>query len=751
MNPLSTLPPRFINWALSPDGVKLPVGLDGKTINAMEPANWKTLEQAQQCKYPLAYVVTEKDNLFFLDLDKCLQDDGNWSVEATQIFQSFPGAMYEISQSGTGLHIMGKCNPLVLADRKNRWDGWKELYVKDRFVAFGPHGWHWNGTPDPGRDHTHTLRTIAPQREWQADGGVTEATGRDPEWSGPEDDDELLQRALASTGGAMAAFGQRATFKQLWEADDALANFYPAENDRPDKRAWDHSRADGALLAQLAFWTGKDWARMDRLFRRSALMRPKWDRMDYRSKSVSEAIQMTSGVYKQSSRSEAPGATDSAVVSSDTFMTISEQITYFNGCIYVRDQNKMFMPDGTLVSDRSFAADKGGYIFQIDPSNAGATSRTKNAFEAFTQNRGHAFPKCYNITFDPTKPTGEIIDNNVNMWVKPKVIAREGDVTPFLDLMRLMLPNDQDRAIILNFMASMVQNPGVKFRWAPVVQGGQGNGKTFMSRCLSYAVGDQVTHRPASDNLGEKYNGFLENRLLIVVEEIYAADRREMLEMMKPWITNDEIEVRRMATEKRMVRNFANFILLTNHKDGVTVGKNDRRYAIFYTAQQTEDDVLATGMTGEYWANMHEWFNAEGKHAIAAYLQNFQIDPALDPAGACNRAPRTSSTDEAIKSSLGRVEAEIIEAIESNVVGFRGGWVSSWAMSRLFQERGIKVARNKWRGIMEGIGFEPCGDIVGGRSPFPIFQEANSRPTLFIEKGKTGTVEDYSRAQGYGI
>ena len=32
-----------------------------------------------------------------------------------------------------------------------------------------------------------------------------------------------------------------------------------------------------ALCALLAFWTGKDTARMDRLFRRSGLMRPKWD------------------------------------------------------------------------------------------------------------------------------------------------------------------------------------------------------------------------------------------------------------------------------------------------------------------------------------------------------------------------------------------------------------------------------------------------------------------------------------------
>jgi NrS-1 polymerase HBD domain len=39
----------------------------------------------------------------------------------------------------------------------------------------------------------------------------------------------------------------------------------------------DDSRADMALVAHLRFWTGADRARVDRLFRRSGLMRPKWD------------------------------------------------------------------------------------------------------------------------------------------------------------------------------------------------------------------------------------------------------------------------------------------------------------------------------------------------------------------------------------------------------------------------------------------------------------------------------------------
>ncbi len=39
----------------------------------------------------------------------------------------------------------------------------------------------------------------------------------------------------------------------------------------------DDSRADLALCSYLAFWTNNDLQMMDSLFRKSGLMRPKWD------------------------------------------------------------------------------------------------------------------------------------------------------------------------------------------------------------------------------------------------------------------------------------------------------------------------------------------------------------------------------------------------------------------------------------------------------------------------------------------
>jgi hypothetical protein len=74
------------------------------------------------------------------------------------------------------------------------------------------------------------------------------------------DDEELLERALSAANGSK--------FARLW-AGDASAH------------GGDASAADLALAGMLAFWSGGDLGQMDRLFRRSALMRAKWDERHY--------------------------------------------------------------------------------------------------------------------------------------------------------------------------------------------------------------------------------------------------------------------------------------------------------------------------------------------------------------------------------------------------------------------------------------------------------------------------------------
>src|SRR3546814_498151 len=112
---------------------------------------------------------------------------------------------------------------------------------------------------------------MVPDRQSTADGPPVDWVDRPrPDYDGPTDDDELIRRATASRS-PLATLGVRATFAQLWNADAALGGFWPDEGGQ--NRSFNHSSADMALCNALAWWTGCNPIRMERLFQRSALWR----------------------------------------------------------------------------------------------------------------------------------------------------------------------------------------------------------------------------------------------------------------------------------------------------------------------------------------------------------------------------------------------------------------------------------------------------------------------------------------------
>lgn len=734
------LPDQFLVYMLVPKATggndKIPVDHQGRAINAHSPANWTdraTAEAAAErlgANYGVAFDLTADDPWFFLDLDKCYDTaSGQWKPEAVAIFQSFKGAWGEVSSSGTGLHVMGLCRPAELAHKRRKWDGWLEFYTEGRFVAFGKTGWSKIGGDDPVEyDFTPTLAALVPDKQTLGDLPV----GVDPRWTGTDDDDDLIRQMLASAPrGAGAVFGGRATAADLWNANvEVLTRCFPGYTG-----GFDHSAADAALLAHLAFWTGRDMPRMDRLFRRSALMREKYElRSDYRSDSIQNAARLCQKVYDQPRKPE-------AAVSGEVYLSIPEQIQHFKGCVYILDSHRVMVEGGMVLKPEQFNVQYGGHIFEMQPDGTGPT---KKAFEAFTESRGHRFPKATRRCFRPDLEPGLILpDGSVNTYYRPDVMVTRDDPAPFLDLLTRLLPDARDRLILTSYLAAVVQYPGVKFQWAPVLQGCEGNGKTAVFSTVAYAVGREYTHSPKAEHLANQFNSYIEGRVFILVEEVHMQGKREMLDVLKPLITNVEMEIEGKGENKRMIENRANWGFCTNHRNAVIKSKNDRRYAMFFTAQQEVEDLKRDGMSGEYFPNLYQWLRAGGYAAVAGYLHNFAIPDEFNPATKCHRAPETSSTTEAMKESLTGPELEIIEATNDNTVGFRGGWVSSVALDALMSKKGFRLSRNSMATIMRDLGFKEWG-----RATRAIMEEGGKRPILY-RRGEGGEFREYLAAQSY--
>ncbi len=755
--------------------------------------------------YGVGFLFTPNDPFFFLDIDNCLNPDGQtWSPLALELLGAFPGAAVEVSSSGRGLHVFGVGVPSVAHSNKNT-DLDLEFYTESRFVALTGSG----AIGDAGTNHALNLTPVLSKYFPQSVAVNREMWSSEPvdDWAGPEDDDELIAKMLSARTAANV-FSGKPNLQALWECDeDALAKSYP-----DSVRAFDASSADAALAQHLAFWTGNNCDRIYLLMWRSGLVRDKWSRDDYLERTILRAISLqdrfyceidtsiadkfgagridassdaqrdfaeriraqvvaksnevhatllcqtrTSAKFWLDNQDKTPeqlvamlkpvesvptaiSALSPELVSGYQYLGATLMIEHFAGCVYIRDMHRILTPNGALLKSEQFNAMYGGYVFQVDERG---DKTTRKAWDAFTESQCVRFPKVDTTIFKPMSAPGGFIENNgftaVNTYVPIETPRVRGDLTPFLTHLNKLLPNERDREILISYMAACVQHKGVKFQWCPLIQGTAGNGKTLLTRCVKFAVGDRYSYMPKAKDLTSKFNAWLVGKLFIGVEDIYVPEsKKETLEELKPMITGgDGYEIEGKGVDQYNTHLCCNFILNSNHKDAIRKTSDDRRFALFYTAQQTELDLVRDGMDGEYFPKLYAWLDAEGYAIVNEYLQTYTIKDEYNPAKACHRAPETSSTTEAIKIGMGSVEQEIIEAIAEGRMGFAGGWVSSVALEMLLKDLRAEraIPQNKRREVMKSLGYDLHPMLNDGRVTSPIAIDGFKKPRLYVKGG----------------
>jgi hypothetical protein len=418
---------------------------------------------------------------------------------------------------------------------------------------------------------------------------------------------------------------------------------------------------------------------------------------------------------------------------------------WFKDCFFVERMGEILTPRGRFMNATKFNGTYGGKLFIITPDG----KTTDEPWKAALRSTLWTIPKVDHIRFLPEQPTFAIIEDQlgrkgVNTYIPIRLTSKRGDISPFLRHMENMLPVESDRQIIYSYLAHNVQYPGFKIPWAPMVQSAEGVGKGFIQEAITLTLGEMYTYSPKADELvnsGSKFNAWMRAKLMIIVNEIKVDERRELIEILKPMISDKRVEVQGKGVDQEMEDNPANWLLFSNYKDAIPVNVNGRRYSIFYSAIQTNADRLARGMDDAYFNGLFTWLHSGGNEIIADWLLNYPIERGAIPM----RAPETSSQQEAVKVSRGPVEVAIVNAVEDGLAGFRGGYVSSLAVLKRLREVGVRQpAQATVHRILEGMGYFEIG-----RAPRAFGQESMLERTTVFAIMRELPVAAFGRVQGY--
>ena len=258
---------------------KVPVDpRSGSAASSTDPATWASFDDSLAATRRLpsiegvGFVFSDGDPFCGIDLDECIVD-GLVVPGAQAIIDAF--ATYtEISPSGNGVKLFAEARkPEGSGCRSKQIDGFKEIEVYDTGRFFTVTGRHLAGTPRTVEPARAALADLC-NRLWPPRATQTREGHAHDRFDGS--DDELIQIAIRSKNGA--------AFERLLHGD--ISGYGD-----------DHSRADLAFCNMLAFWTGRDAQRIDRIFRSSGLCREKWERTDYRDATIAKAIESCTETY----------------------------------------------------------------------------------------------------------------------------------------------------------------------------------------------------------------------------------------------------------------------------------------------------------------------------------------------------------------------------------------------------------------------------------------------------------------------
>jgi putative DNA primase/helicase len=279
---------QFVCWCEEDrdgDMTKVPYSVHGGRASSTNPKTWAPFEAAiayaeKHSMSGVGFVFTEDDPYAGIDLDKCRDTKtGNvesWARKIVDALDSYT----EVSPSGAGLHIFVKA---TLPGRNNR-KGPVEMYESRRYFTLT--GNHLNGTPTEIHERQDVLERLY-RNVFEDEKTTAETNGHRPRTASLDvGDEDLLELAMRAKNSEK--------FSRLWRGDTS-------------DYGGDKSRADLALCSLLAFWTDGDTERIDRLFRRSGLMREKWNRHDYRERTFNKVLEGRTEFYQPGEKVSANG------------------------------------------------------------------------------------------------------------------------------------------------------------------------------------------------------------------------------------------------------------------------------------------------------------------------------------------------------------------------------------------------------------------------------------------------------------
>lgn len=291
--------------------------------------------------------------------------------------------------------------------------------------------------------------------------------------------------------------------------------------------------------------------------------------------------------------------------------------------------------------------------------------------------KNEAFPRVDSVTYWPQQERLVTEDgiSKLNLWRPSGVSPEAGNVNVMLDHIRYLYPEPAEHDTLLDYLAYQVQHPGKKVHWAILLQGLPGNGKSYFGHLMACVLGAHNVRQVSSEMMHDTFTEWQKNTQFVVVEEIMARGRMELMNKLKPLITQPTVNIQEKFKPTYEQKSRYNFLFLTNHSDALILDATDRRYCILASNFGPHPDGRV------YYDRLFSWTSDNAAsilgHLLARNLAGFA------PHG---HAPMTAGKREMIEESMPALDQWIRDKVDSGIWPFSGDIVNPSDIATVIRE-----------------------------------------------------------------
>jgi hypothetical protein len=311
-------------------------------------------------------------------------------------------------------------------------------------------------------------------------------------------------------------------------------------------------------------------------------------------------------------------------------------------------------------------------------------------------------------TFANTYPEHEIPE------IPEKMTARDKrNIERVKTHIRHLLKAEDEQAMFLDWLSWVVQNPGKHANYGVLLQGVQGDGKTFFAEMMRAVMGVSNVTMLNAHIMHSDFTDWAEGQCLACFEEVRLVNDKnkyETVNRIKPFITNKVIEVHPKGKPPRNVLNTTNYLLFSNYKDAMPLDDTDRRYLVLFSRWQNREMLLAFMRENpDYYADLYATIE-ESAGALRKWLLNHE---QADDFNAMGSAPDTAARRMMIYRAKPAFIQQLDELIAENMhAGLSHELLDLGTIHEVMFERSVEVPPAKTLSTMlERDGYEFVGRV----------------------------------------